>query len=41
MKEENVESRATKEVIKRENKRLETEVVNQVEKLGLAQWKTT
>ena len=29
------------EVIERENKRLETEVVIQVEKLGLAQWQTT
>ena len=39
--EENVEIRATMEVIERENKRLETEVVIQVEKLGLAQWQTT
>ena len=39
--EENVEIRATMEVIERENKRLETEVLIQVEKLGLAQWQTT
>ena len=39
--EENVEIRATMEVIERENKRFETEVVIQVEKLGLAQWQTT
>ena len=39
--EENVEIRATMEVVKRENKRLETKVVIQVEKLGLAQWQTT
>ncbi len=39
--EENVEIRATMEVIERENKRLETEVVIQVEKLGLVQWQTT
>ena len=39
--EENVEIRATMEVIERENKRLETEVVIQVQKLGLAQWQTT
>ncbi len=39
--EENVEIRATMEVVERENKRLETGVVIQVEKLGQAQWQTT
>lgn len=39
--EENVEIRTTMEVIELENKRFETEVVIQVEKLGLAQWQTT
>ena len=39
--EENVEIRATMEVIEREYKRLETGIVIQVEKLGQAQWQTT
>ena len=39
--EENVEIRGTMEVVERENKRLETGVVIQVEKLGQAQWQTT
>ena len=39
--EKNMEIRATMEVIVRERKRLNTDVVIQVEKLGQAEWQTT
>ena len=39
--EKNMEIRATMEVIVREGKRLNTDVVIQVEKLGQAEWQTT
>ena len=39
--EKNVQIRATMEVIVRERKRLNTDVVIQVEKLGQAEWQTT